>query len=707
MLFLFVLQLSQALAISLPNADIQLPDGLSKMSPKASLQAFENLEQKYQKNSANFFWVKFKKAKFYEKTQPEIFCKEMGLLSKNKSFILWQLSLIYLHAQCELPEEVQFNLSLYPDWLAYRAAEAFAERGQKFKDSNLLTSSYDYLAKKSLYKKTRVEYLEKAIALARKNNQDDKIKTLRVSLYKQAPRFYPKPQFKDYLAVAHDYRRSRFFVKALYYYKKILNSKQASFDEKNICYKWIRHIYKIRNFKSSVLKVSKEWNKFLKHADTEEAWAIYFENKIQLARDHWNFDRTHQALKILDEIIESPESLIVRYQAYWLRSHVRYQEGLLKESLRDIENAISFFNESEEDDENFLDKVLWKRSWMLRENNLFAEAINSLDELIKRTQNIYLKSRAFYWKGETERDIAKYKQSKKTFKALLEEYPYGYYGLLAHRRLGLKPKFRTSSQFMSILKQARLNKKSVNTIYWLKMLEEPQLLARFLKFKKKKLFGNKKKTKEDWIQFFTLNYISKNYLKIFQTLGQLDKELRNYFLNEHIYLFYPQEYKKDIVQTAKLWDVPKALVFALIRQESTFNKRARSSKDAFGLMQLIPSTARSMSRKIKQKYRGVSDLYIPEKNIKVGTYYLKHLLKKYQNSFILSVAAYNAGMTPVKRWVKELPPGSPLEFIENITYEETRTYVRILIRNFLIYNQILKEDEKLFPEWVFKLDRET
>ncbi|MCY4513289.1 MAG: lytic transglycosylase domain-containing protein, partial [Bdellovibrionales bacterium] len=124
-------------------------------------------------------------------------------------------------------------------------------------------------------------------------------------------------------------------------------------------------------------------------------------------------------------------------------------------------------------------------------------------------------------------------------------------------------------------------------------------------------------------------------------------------------------------------------MFSLIRQESAFNPRARSSSDAFGLMQLIPSTARAMARKIKRPYRGVRDLYHPGKNIHLGTYYLKHLLKKYDNSFILAVASYNAGETQTRKWRKTLNKSNPLEFIENITYEETRTYVRLLIRNFI------------------------
>ena len=186
-------------------------------------------------------------------------------------------------------------------------------------------------------------------------------------------------------------------------------------------------------------------------------------------------------------------------------------------------------------------------------------------------------------------------------------------------------------------------------------------------------------------------------------MGNLDPHLKKYFLKNHISLFFPRDYKKEIQKSAEKWSLSKAMVFALIRQESAFNPRARSSSDAFGLMQIIPSTARATARKIKHPYRGVRDLYRPTTNIRLGTYYLKSLLQKYDNSFILATAAYNAGGTPVKKWRKDLSVENPLEFIENITYEETRTYVRLLIRNFIFYNKILNEEEAFFPEWIFHL----
>ena len=240
-----------------------------------------------------------------------------------------------------------------------------------------------------------------------------------------------------------------------------------------------------------------------------------------------------------------------------------------------------------------------------------------------------------YWKSETESELKKHHTSRKTLQKLLRESAFGYYGLLAHRRLGLTPKFKKAPSFFKILSQSALDIKTADMAYWLNSLDEEQLLSSFLQFQEKS-YHRKKQTKEDWIRFFALQNVSKNYLKLFQSLARLQPELKNYFLTNHMHLFFPQEYENYVEQSSTSWEISKALVFAVIRQESTFDRRARSAKDAFGLMQLIPRTARSISNDIKAKYRGVSDLYIPKKNIHLGTYYLKHLLSRYKNSFILN-----------------------------------------------------------------------
>jgi soluble lytic murein transglycosylase-like protein len=118
---------------------------------------------------------------------------------------------------------------------------------------------------------------------------------------------------------------------------------------------------------------------------------------------------------------------------------------------------------------------------------------------------------------------------------------------------------------------------------------------------------------------------------------------------------YNADYDNLINSAAKAANVRPDLVRAVVQVESGFNARARSSKGAMGLMQLMPATAASL---------GVQNPYNPEENIRGGTAYLRQLLDKYGNNEELALAAYNAGPDAVDRYGYQVPP-----------YRETRDYV--------------------------------
>lgn len=116
----------------------------------------------------------------------------------------------------------------------------------------------------------------------------------------------------------------------------------------------------------------------------------------------------------------------------------------------------------------------------------------------------------------------------------------------------------------------------------------------------------------------------------------------------------PTKYDNLINEEARKNDIDPALVKAVIKAESNFNARDRSSKGACGLMQLMPDTARIL---------GVDSIYSPAENIRGGTRYLKDMLYTFNGDVELALAAYNAGPSAVKKYGK-VPP-----------YRETRAYV--------------------------------
>lgn len=150
-------------------------------------------------------------------------------------------------------------------------------------------------------------------------------------------------------------------------------------------------------------------------------------------------------------------------------------------------------------------------------------------------------------------------------------------------------------------------------------------------------------------------------------------------------LRFPLLYQQQILNHSKREDINPAWTYGVIRRESAFVQDARSPKGATGLMQLMPATAKYISRNMPKKYRGSNKLTQADINLALGTRYLRKMLKRFGGQTVLATAAYNAGENRIMRW---LPTEATLEadrWIENIPYRETREYVTSVLAFTIIY----------------------
>ncbi|MGI9413939.1 MAG: transglycosylase SLT domain-containing protein [Hyphomicrobiales bacterium] len=147
-------------------------------------------------------------------------------------------------------------------------------------------------------------------------------------------------------------------------------------------------------------------------------------------------------------------------------------------------------------------------------------------------------------------------------------------------------------------------------------------------------------------------------------------------------------------------DVEPALIYALIRQESEFNPRAVSPAGARGLMQIMPATAKLLARRHRQVY-SLSELTSrPPYNLAFGTALMHDLIKNFRGSYIMALAAYNAGPGRVIKWNKVYGDPrkgqlEPVDWIESIPFNETRNYVKRVMENLQIYRFQLRSSESV------------
>lgn len=163
----------------------------------------------------------------------------------------------------------------------------------------------------------------------------------------------------------------------------------------------------------------------------------------------------------------------------------------------------------------------------------------------------------------------------------------------------------------------------------------------------------------------------------------------------YIEVTYPRAYSRFIDVEAKKYNLDPVLVRSLIRQESAFGLKAVSTSNAMGLMQLIPPTAREVSDEIKLKATIPDDLFRPEINVPMGTYYIAKMLRQFGGTVPFALAAYNAGPTKVNQWVRARPELEQLRgkvfenwrdeiWYDELPWAETSFYVKAILRNILI-----------------------
>nr|WP_297349602.1 lytic transglycosylase domain-containing protein [uncultured Glaciecola sp.] len=160
---------------------------------------------------------------------------------------------------------------------------------------------------------------------------------------------------------------------------------------------------------------------------------------------------------------------------------------------------------------------------------------------------------------------------------------------------------------------------------------------------------------------------------------------------------FPMAYADILTKEALRNEIEPEWAFAIARRESSFMSDAVSSAKAFGLMQILPSTARYLEK------RSVSDrsLMNPNTNAKLGNKYLRYLMDKVDNNMVLATASYNAGWSRVKSWLPISETIGADLWVETIPYRETRNYVKAVMAYKQIYqHQLFEISDSKIPKTI-------
>jgi len=150
-------------------------------------------------------------------------------------------------------------------------------------------------------------------------------------------------------------------------------------------------------------------------------------------------------------------------------------------------------------------------------------------------------------------------------------------------------------------------------------------------------------------------------------------------------LRFPLLFQQQVLAHSENENIDPAWTYGVIRRESAFVIDAKSPVGAVGLMQLMPATAKQVSRLSNVKYRNSLQLTQADTNLALGTHYLRMMLKRFDGQTVLATAAYNAGAHRIDSWLPDENTLDADRWIENIPFKETREYVKSVLAFTVIY----------------------
>lgn len=624
-------------------------------------------------------------------------CQKFNRLAKDHSFSLHELALIHSAQYCKKP----VNWMGLSKQIKRPVLRPFLHRAQfeaEFKARNFTEAYRVYDNHRDVIKINEKEFDEMATQALKAKLSPKEKKELRIELRKKSPRFIPHPKKSEYAKVARDFRNNRQFEKALLYYRKIINDKSRSYKERWRAFRGARMTYKLERWSrmKKYIKATKQWAHFLdkEFKNSKALTKMHHDANIDYVRTLWT-EKGQTAAK--PPLLSLEKALKGRYSmqmVYWLK-------GRMAEERKNYKTAVDWLEKAAEESTITLrdrDRVWWALAWNQRRIGQFKQSQKTLEKLQDSPELTYFsKSKYLYWKAENLLSMGKEKEGKKAFARLAEFDPYGYYGALALRKLDLPFPKPPQPEIKEQDLLAFLNEKDR---YFFKELIEAKEYEVSEALVLNKVKYQRKWPTEKWVSYLNLLQKAGAYKAFFIRYHSLPPKKQLAIQDEHPYLLFPQPYREEVLESAKLTKVSPALIYSIMKQESGFDVRARSHADAFGLLQLIPQVAKKAAQRMPSvDYQEPYDLYRPDVIIPLGANSLNHLFKKFDSNFILSVASYNASEHAVRGWIKSRYQGDPVTFIEDIPYEETKGYVKLVMRNYITYNRFQDKEETFhFPE---------
>lgn len=365
----------------------------------------------------------------------------------------------------------------------------------------------------------------------------------------------------------------------------------------------------------------------------------------------------------------------------------------------------------------------WRLLWPLLSNGRNAEFLSQGQQYLEKYPYARSAPKVLFWQAKLQEQSAP-STATKLYQRLTEQYPSNYYAFRAFGRLRVLTEGKPDPGWTTVrnreyppagidlntlnilppaqafaadaLGQAR--REAATELQAIGAAEDTRLLVT-------EATGSLPAAVDSWA-FQTSGDRAKGLRTIRDALDKQSKEVfltangqpfKSAGTSDELKLLYPVYFSDSIRAASKRAGLDPFLIQALMREESYFNEFAISTSNARGLMQLLPSTAQEVAQWESMSGFRVSDLFLPETNIRLGSRYLGYLHETFNQNSMPSVGAYNGGPGAMKRWVNASPyiQSDPDMFVEKIPYEQSRDYIKKVFGSWWNYHRLYGSDKGL------------
>jgi soluble lytic murein transglycosylase len=329
------------------------------------------------------------------------------------------------------------------------------------------------------------------------------------------------------------------------------------------------------------------------------------------------------------------------------------------------------------------ERAAWKYGWYAYMTGAYAETVRVFESAAMGFPRSDYRPSFLYWAGRAHERLGEAAQADSRMRLVYTDYANSYYGRLAERQLARRGDIaaeRSDVRRVSSPQTPLPEVKPIQSEPLIRLLLANEMYDDALVELRhaQRAWGNSAR-------------IDATIAWVYNRKGELRRAIslmrRTYpqFLTaggqqlpaEILQVIFPLVYWDSIRKYSAQHDLDPYLIAALIAQESTFDAGVRSSANAWGLMQLVPSTGKKLARGAGLRFT-MASLTNPEINIRLGTLYFSELVSRFGGTYY-ALASYNAGDSRVVKWKSERPGLDEDEFIDDIPFPETQNYVKRIL----------------------------